>query len=117
VTEANELRFEMASVTRVHKIVHDIAPARAQGPTYFNIGQLFEQAMGLPLSTYEALSLAIMPRVLNSAVDVLTHSPDYGVHVNLFERTQLSDSQRDPRHDSLSWSDAHRRRGPRSLDR
>jgi hypothetical protein len=95
VTEANELRFEMASVTRMHKIVHDIAPARAQEPNYFDIGQLFEQASGLPLSTYEALSLAIMPRVLKSAVDVLTHSPDYGVHVNFFEQTQLTETQRD----------------------
>lgn len=95
VTEANELRFEMASVSRMHKIVHDIAPARAQGPAYFDIGQLFEQASGLPLTTYEALSLAIMPRVLKSAVDVLTHSPDYGVHINFFNKTQLSESQHD----------------------
>jgi hypothetical protein len=95
VTEANELRFDMASVSRMHKIVHDIAPARAQGPAYFDIRQLFEQASGLPLTTYEALSLAIMPRVLKSAVEVLTHSPDYGVHINYFDQTQLSESQRD----------------------
>ena len=95
VTEANELRFEMASVSRMHKIVHDIAPARAQEPAYFDIGQLFEQASGLPLTTYEALSLAIMPRVLKSAVDVLTHSPDYGVHINFFDQTHLSENQRD----------------------
>ena len=95
VTEANELRFEMASVSRMHKIVHDIAPARAQEPAYFDIGQLFGQASGLPLSTYEALSLAIMPRVLKSAVDVLTNSPDYGVHIDFFSQTQLSESQRE----------------------
>jgi hypothetical protein len=95
VTEANELRFEMASVSRMHKIVHDIAPARVMGPASFDIGQLFEKATGLPLSTYEALSLAIMPRVLKSPVDVLTHSPDYGVHVTFFEQTPLSESQRD----------------------
>jgi hypothetical protein len=95
VTEANELRFEMASISRMHKIVHDIAPARAQEPAYFDIGQLFEQASGLPLSTHEALSLAIMPRVLKSAVDVLTHSPDYGVHINFFDQTPLSESQRE----------------------
>ena len=95
VTEANELRFEMASISRMHKIVHDIAPARAQETAYFDIGRLFEMASGLPLSTYEALSLAIMPRVLKSAVDVLTHSPDYGVHINFFDQTQLSESQRE----------------------
>jgi hypothetical protein len=95
VTEANELRFEMASISRMHKIVHDIAPARAQEPAYFDIDQLFGQASGLPLSTYEALSLAIMPRVLKSAVDVLTHSPDYGVHIDFFSQTQLSESQRE----------------------
>ncbi len=66
-----------------------------RGPAYFDIGQLFEQASGLPLTTYEALSLAIIPRVLKSAVDVLTHSPDYGVHINFFDKTQLSESQRD----------------------
>ena len=95
VTEANELRFDMASVSRMHKIVHDIAPARAQEPAYVDIGQMFEQASGLPLSTYEALSLAVMPRVLKSAVDVLAHSPDYGVHVSFFDQTQLSESQRE----------------------
>lgn len=95
VTEANELRFEMASVSRMHKIVHDIAQARAQEPAHCDIGRLFEEASGLPLNTYEALSLAIMPRVLKSAVDVLMHSPDYGVHVNYFEQTQLSESQRE----------------------
>lgn len=95
VTEANELRFEIASVSRMHKIVHDIAPARAQEPAYFDMGQLFEKASGLPLSTYEALSLGIMPRVLRSAVDFLTHSPDYGVHINFFDQTQLSESQRE----------------------
>jgi hypothetical protein len=95
VTEANELRFDLASVTRMHKIVHEIAPARAQESVYFDIAQLFETASGLPLRTYEALSLAIMPRVLRSPVDALTHSPDYGVHVNFFEQTQLSTDQRD----------------------
>lgn len=95
VTEANELRFEMASVSRMHKIVHDIAPARAQEPGYFDIPHLFEQASGLPLSTYQALSLAVMPRVLKSPVDVLAHSPDYGIHVDYFAQTQLSAAQRD----------------------
>lgn len=95
VTEANELRFEMASISRIHKIVHDIAPARAQESAYFDIAELFERASGLPLRTYEALSLAVMPRVLKSPVDVLMHSPDYGIHINFFEQTQLSTEQRD----------------------
>jgi hypothetical protein len=95
VTEANELRFEMASVSRMHKIVHDIAPARAQEPGYCDISNLFEKASGLLLRTYEALCLAIMPRVLKSPVDVLTHSPDYGIHIDFFAQTQLSVAQRD----------------------
>ena len=95
VTEANELRFEMASISRIHKIVHDIAPARAQESAYFDIAELFGRASGLPLRTYEALSLAVMPRVLKSPVDVLMHSPDYGIHINFFEQTQLSTEQRD----------------------
>jgi hypothetical protein len=95
VTEANELKFDMASISRVHKIVHDIAPARRGSTLFFDVPVLFEQASGIPLKTYETLSLAILPRILDSAKDVLTHSPHYGVRVDFFGATNLPLEQRD----------------------
>ena len=44
VTEANELRFEMASVSRMHKIVHDIAPARAHVHVIHSVSTATAQA-------------------------------------------------------------------------
>ncbi len=95
VTEANELKFDMASISRMHKLVHHIAPARNCDPGFFDIASLFERASGLPLQTYEALSLAILPRVLDSAKDAVTHSLHYGVHINFFGQTGLSAEHRE----------------------
>jgi hypothetical protein len=57
VTEANELKFDMASISRVHKLVHDIAPARRGTAPFFDVPALFEEASGIPLLTYENAAL------------------------------------------------------------
>jgi hypothetical protein len=40
VTEANELKFDLASISRMHKIVNDLAPARIGEKGYFDIASL-----------------------------------------------------------------------------
>lgn len=95
VTEANELKFDLASIARMHKIVNDLAPARADAKGYFDIAVLFEAASGLPLRLFEQLTLAILPRVLQSAVDLATQSPHYGIRVDYFQQTSLETKYRD----------------------
>lgn len=95
VTEANELKFDLASISRMHKIVNDLAPARAGEKGYFEIASLFGETSGLPLRLFEQLTLAILPRVLQSAVDLMSHSPHYGVRVDYFAETSLEAKHRD----------------------
>jgi hypothetical protein len=95
ITEANELRFDFASVPRMHKIVNYLAPARATQPAYFDVGALFEKASGLPLKLFEALMIGVLPRIMQSAVDLTTRSPHYGVHVDFYEQSRLTPAQRD----------------------
>jgi hypothetical protein len=95
ITEANELKFDIASISRMHKIIHDIAPARAASKPFFEVPALFQTASGISLETYEALSLAVLPRILKSAEDVLTHSHHYGVRFDYFSQTKLAQKDRD----------------------
>ena len=95
ITEANELKFDLASISRMHKIVTHLAPARVGKSAYFDISMLFERASGLPLKIFEALMIGILPRILQSAVDLLTRSPHYGIHVDFFEQTGLETGHRD----------------------
>lgn len=95
ITEANELKFNMSSIPRMHKIVHEIAAARRNESPFFDIPALFEEVSGLPFETFEGLCLSILPRVVNSAKDVLTQSPFYGVPMDFFDQTGLSSKDRD----------------------
>jgi hypothetical protein len=95
ITEANELKFDFATVPRMHKIVNDLAPARASQSAYFDVAALFEEAAGLPLKLFEALMIGILPRIMQSAADLMTRSPYYGVHIDFFEQSRLEPKHRD----------------------
>jgi hypothetical protein len=95
VSEANEMKFDFASVARVHKVINDLAPGRANDSGYFDVAVLFENATGLRLRVFEALMLAIIPRILKSALDLVMRSTDYGVHLGFFQQTSLELPQRD----------------------
>ncbi|WP_058188607.1 hypothetical protein [Terracidiphilus gabretensis] len=95
ITEANELRFDFASVPRMHKIVNYLAPARVTQPAYFDVGAFFEKASGLPLKLFEALMIGVLPRIMQSAADLTMRSPHYGVHVDFYEQSRLSPAHRD----------------------
>jgi hypothetical protein len=95
ITEANELKFDFASVARMHKIVNDLAPARASQSVYFDVASLFEEASGLPLKIFEALMIGILPRIMQSVTDLTTRSPHYGVHVDFFEQSSIETRHRD----------------------